>query len=104
MQLNAPLDMHLHLRDGEMLENIAKSSASTFSGAIIMPNLVPPVSNKEEVVAYKQRIMDAIGDEKFTPYMTLFFKPSYDKVFLESVKDDITAIKLYPAGITTNSE
>jgi dihydroorotase len=87
-----------------MLENIAKSSASTFSGAIIMPNLVPPVSNKEEVVAYKQRIMDAVGDEKFTPYMTLFFKPSYDKAFLESVKDEITAIKLYPAGITTNSE
>jgi dihydroorotase len=104
MQLNAPLDMHLHLRDGEMLKNIAKSSASTFSGAIIMPNLVPPVSNKEEVVAYKQRIMDAVGDEKFTPYMTLFFKPSYDKSFLESVKDEITAIKLYPAGITTNSE
>ena len=104
MQLTAPLDMHLHLRDGEMLENIAKSSASTFSGAIIMPNLVPPVSSKEEVVAYKQRIMDAIGDEKFTPYMTLFFKPSYNKAFLESVKDEITAIKLYPAGITTNSE
>ncbi len=96
--------MHLHLRDGEMLENIAKSSASTFSGAIIMPNLVPPVSSKEEVVAYKQRIMDAIGDEKFTPYMTLFFKPSYDKAFLTSVKEEITAIKLYPAGITTNSE
>jgi dihydroorotase len=104
MQLNAPLDMHLHLRDGEMLENIATCSASTFSGAIIMPNLVPPVSSKEEVVAYKQRIMDAIGNEKFTPYMTLFFKPSYDKAFLESVKDEITAIKLYPAGITTNSE
>ena len=104
MQLNAPLDMHLHLRDGEMLENIAKCSATTFSGAIIMPNLVPPVSSKEEVVAYKQRIMDAIGDEKFTPYMTLFFKPTYDKEFLASVKDEITAIKLYPAGITTNSE
>jgi len=104
MQLTAALDMHLHLRDGEMLENIAKSSASTFSGAIIMPNLVPPVSTKEEVVAYKQRIMAAIGDEKFTPYMTLFFKPSYDKAFLESVRDEITAIKLYPAGITTNSE
>ena len=104
MQLNAPLDMHLHLRDGEMLENIAKTSAHTFSGAIIMPNLVPPVSSKEEVIAYKQRIMAAIGDEKFTPYMTLFFKPSYDKAFLESVKDEITAIKLYPAGITTNSE
>jgi len=104
MQLTAPLDMHLHLRDGEMLENIAKSSADTFSGAIIMPNLVPPVSTKEEVVAYKQRIMAAIGEERFTPYMTLFFKPSYDKAFLESIRDEITAIKLYPAGITTNSE
>ncbi len=104
MQLNAPLDMHLHLRDGEMLDNIAKSSASTFSGAIIMPNLVPPVSTKEEVIAYRERIMAAIGDEKFIPYMTLFFNPSYDKKFLESVKDEITAIKLYPAGITTNSE
>jgi len=104
MQLIAPLDMHLHLRDGEMLENIAKASAESFSGAIIMPNLVPPISTKEEVVAYKERIMAAIGDEKFTPYMTLFFKPTYSKAFLESVQDEITAIKLYPAGITTNSE
>ena len=104
MQLTAPLDMHLHLRDGEMLENIAKSSAQSFAGAIIMPNLVPPVSTKEEVIAYKERIMAAIGNEKFTPYMTLFFKPSYDKSFLESIRNEITAIKLYPAGITTNSE
>ena len=104
MQLNAPLDMHLHLRDGEMLNNISTASAHTFSGAIIMPNLVPPVSTKEEVVAYKKRIMQSIGDEKFVPYMTLFFKPSYDRTFLKSVKDEITAIKLYPAGITTNSE
>ena len=104
MQLNAPLDMHLHLRDEEMLTNIAKASAQTFTGGIIMPNLVPPVSTKEAVIAYKQRIIDAIGDEKFTPYMTLFFKPSYDKAFLESLRDEITAIKLYPAGITTNSE
>ena len=104
MQLNVPLDMHLHLRDEEMLHNIAKFSAQTFAGGIIMPNLVPPVSTKEEVIAYKQRIMDAIGDEKFTPYMTLFFKPSYDKAFLESLHDEIAAIKLYPAGITTNSE
>lgn len=102
--LDAPLDMHLHLRDGEMLKNIAKASAHTFSGAIVMPNLVPPVSNKEEVVAYKSRIMKAIGNENFKPYMTLFFKPSYDKAFLESIRNEITAIKLYPAGITTNSE
>jgi len=104
MQLTAPLDMHLHLRDGEMLTNIAKTSAQTFSGAIIMPNLVPPVSTKEEVVAYKNRIIEAIGDEVFTPYMTLFFSANYSKTFLASVRDEITAIKLYPAGITTNSE
>ncbi|KYJ87111.1 dihydroorotase [Sulfurovum riftiae] len=104
VRLDAPLDMHLHLRDGEMLHNIAKESAHTFSGAIIMPNLVPPVSSKEEVVAYKERIMEAIGEARFTPYMTLFFKPDYDREFLESVRDEITAIKLYPAGITTNSE
>lgn len=104
MQLNAPLDMHLHLRDAEMLENIATASAHTFSGAIIMPNLVPPVSTKEEVIAYKNRILAAIDDETFTPYMTLFFNPNYTKEFLASVKDEITAVKLYPAGITTNSE
>ena len=102
--LTNPLDMHLHLRDGEMLHNIAKGSAQSFSGAIIMPNLVPPVSSKEEVRAYRARILEAIGDETFTPYMTLFFKPDYDKAFLQSVRDEIAAIKLYPAGITTNSE
>ncbi|RLA68242.1 MAG: dihydroorotase [Epsilonproteobacteria bacterium] len=104
MQLNAALDMHLHLRDAKMLQNIAKASAHTFSGAIIMPNLLPPLDTKADVLAYKERILSAIGDEKFIPYMTLFFKPSYDKAFLNSIKDDITAIKLYPAGITTNSE
>jgi len=104
MQLTATLDMHLHLRDEEMLQNIAKASAKTFSGAIVMPNLVPPLTTKDEVIAYKKRILDAIGDEQFTPYMTLFFKPTYDKTFLESIRDEITAIKLYPAGITTNSE
>ena len=104
MQLHAPLDMHLHLRDGEMLENISQASAHTFAGAVIMPNLVPPVSSKEEVLAYKKRIRNAIGDKTFSPYMTLFFKPSYDRAFLASLKDEIIAIKLYPAGITTNSE
>ena len=102
--LNNPLDMHIHLRDEEMLENIAKDSTHTLSGAIVMPNLVPPVSSNEDVVAYKQRIIKAIDGENFKPYMTLFFKPTYTREFLESIKDDITAIKLYPAGITTNSE
>lgn len=98
-----PLDMHLHLRDGVMLENVAPLSAYSFSGAIVMPNLVPPVENKEDVIAYKERIMAAVPNDSFEPYMTLFYK-NYDKAFLESVADEITAIKLYPAGITTNSE
>jgi len=50
------------------------------------------------------RIMEAIGDTRFEPMMTLFFKPDYDRAFLESVRNEISAIKLYPAGITTNSE
>lgn len=104
ISLDSPLDMHLHLRDGEMLQTVAPLSAYSFGGALIMPNLVPPVTTKEDIIAYKKRILDSIGDENFTPYMTLFFKPTYTREFLESVKDEITAIKLYPAGITTNSE
>ena len=98
-----PLDMHLHLRDGVMLENVAPLSAYSFSGALIMPNLVPPVETLEDLKAYKQRIMAAVPNDYFEPYMTLFYK-NYDKKFLTSVVDHITAIKLYPAGITTNSE
>jgi len=102
--LHTPLDMHLHLRDEEMLRTVAPLSSASFSGAIVMPNLVPPISSKEELLAYKERIVNAIGEDTFTPYMTLFFKPTYTKEFLESVRDEVTAIKLYPAGITTNSE
>ncbi len=102
--INAPLDMHLHLRDTQILNTVAPLSSHTFSGAIIMPNLVPPVSSKEELLAYKERIYRACKSDTFTPYMTLFFKPTYTKEFLESIKDELTAIKLYPAGITTNSE
>jgi len=104
LQLNSPFDMHLHLRDEEMLKLVAPLSSKTFEGAIIMPNLVPPVDTKEAVIQYKQRIFDAIDEnDNFKPLMTLFFKP-YTKEFLESIKEYITAIKLYPAGITTNSE
>ncbi len=98
-----PLDMHLHLRDAVMLENVAPLTAYSYSGAIIMPNLVPPVDTLEALKAYKKRIMATVPNDYFEPYMTLFYK-NYDKAFLESVVDDITAIKLYPAGITTNSE
>lgn len=102
--LNSPLDMHLHLRDNEMLKVVAPLSAKNFSGGIIMPNLIPPVTSKEALLSYKSRIIEAIGDNSFTPYMTLFFKSTYTKEFLSSIRDELTAIKLYPAGITTNSE
>ena len=104
LTLNSPLDMHLHLRDGEMLKTVAPLSAHSFAAAIVMPNLVPPVTTIEDVIAYKTRIMEAIGDETFEPLMTLFFKDSYDFAYLEKAKPYISAIKLYPAGITTNSE
>lgn len=98
-----PLDMHIHLRDGVMLENVAPLSAFSFSGAVVMPNLVPPITTLEDVKAYKQRIIAAVPNDYFEPYMTLFYK-NYTKAFLKSVADEIIAIKLYPAGITTNSE
>ncbi|WP_457593692.1 dihydroorotase [Hydrogenimonas sp.] len=104
VSLNEPLDMHLHLRDGQMLDIVAPLSAETFSGALVMPNLVPPVTTKEAVVSYRQRVLKAGKNRAFTPYMSLFFRSDYTFEFLESVKDEILAIKLYPAGITTNSE
>lgn len=104
IQITSPYDMHLHLRDNDMLQLVAPLSSKTFSGAIVMPNLVPPVDTKEAVIAYKQRILSAIDTtDNFTPFMTLFFRP-YTKEFLEDIKDEIAAIKLYPAGITTNSQ
>jgi len=102
--INAPLDMHLHLRDAQMLTTVAPLSSYSFSGAIIMPNLVPPVTTKKELLSYKKRIKEACKTDDFTPYMTLFFKPNYSYKFLESIADELVAIKLYPAGITTNSE
>ncbi|MDR0580232.1 MAG: dihydroorotase [Campylobacteraceae bacterium] len=104
LTLNSPLDMHLHLRDGEMLKNIAKFSAQEFAGALVMPNLVPPITNIESLLSYKKRILDAANDNDFKPYMTLFFKSDYTADFLEKAKPHIAAIKLYPNGVTTNSE
>ena len=102
--LNEPLDMHLHLRDGDMLRLVAPLTSNSFSGALVMPNLVPPVTTKEALLSYKKRIIESCKDDNFTPYMTLFFQNNYSFEFLEDIKDEIIGIKLYPAGITTNSE
>jgi dihydroorotase len=103
IEINSPLDMHLHLRQEKMLKVVAPLSAKYFAGGLIMPNLIPPVTSLEMVKEYKKEILESI-DEEFVPYMTLFFKDSYDEEFLKSIKDEVLAIKLYPSGITTNSE
>lgn len=102
--LNKPLDMHLHLRDNDMLKLVGPLTSNSFSGALIMPNLVPPITSKDALLSYKSRILEACKDDNFTPYMTLFFQNNYSFEFLEDIKDEIIGIKLYPAGITTNSE
>lgn len=103
-EINEPLDMHLHLRDGDMLKLVGPLTSNTFSGALIMPNLVPPITTKEALLEYKERIKEACAGDDFEAYVTLFFQTTYSYEFLESVKNDIIGIKLYPAGITTNSQ
>ena len=104
LTLNSPLDMHLHLRDGAMLELVAPLTSQSFAGAIVMPNLVPPVTTLESLIAYRDRIQKACREDVFEPLMTLFFLESYTKEFLTEAKPYIAGIKLYPSGITTNSE
>ncbi|TQR32465.1 dihydroorotase [Campylobacter sp. MIT 99-7217] len=102
MKIKNPLDMHLHLRDEAMLKLVAPFSAKDFRAGVIMPNLIPPLTNLEQLRAYKERITSLCENANFTPLMTLFFK-DYEAKFLELARAEIFAIKLYPAGITTNS-
>ena len=102
--LISPLDMHIHLRDEAMLKTVAPLSAHSFAGGIIMPNLVPPITTLEALLAYKERILSAIGTNVFEPLMTLFFRSDYSREFLEEASLHVKALKLYPSGITTNSE
>ncbi len=100
--LFAPLDMHLHLREGAMLRLVAPFSAAQFAGAVIMPNLIPPVDHAERLAHYRAEIVAATQPYPFLPLMTLFFRP-YDAATLQALRDHIFAIKLYPEGVTTNS-
>lgn len=102
-QLESPLDMHLHVRVGDLLNLVAPLSARAFAGAVIMPNLAPPVDNAVRMDRYRAAIDAAVGEAAFEPYMTLFFRP-YAAAELEAVRSRIIGVKLYPAGVTTNSE
>lgn len=103
IKLRSPLDMHLHLRDAEMLQLVTPLTTETFSGAVIMPNLVPPVTTLEMLFSYKERILANTAGHTFDPYMVLFFK-DYTEKELALAKDHMIGMKLYPAGATTNSE
>jgi len=104
--LTRPDDWHLHLRDGAMLKAVTPDTAAHFGRALIMPNLVPPVVTGADAAAYRERIMAAIpAGADFTPMMTLYLTEGTDAADLVAAAKDggITAVKLYPAGATTNS-
>ncbi|MCM2401190.1 dihydroorotase [Rhizobium sp. S153] len=106
LTIRRPDDWHLHLRDGAMLEGVIGDTSRHFARAIIMPNLVPPVVTTADARAYRERIMTALpkGD-RFEPLMTLYLTEdtSPDDVEEGRTSGLITAVKLYPAGATTNS-
>jgi dihydroorotase len=106
LTLRRPDDWHLHLRDGDMLRAVLPHTANHFARAIIMPNLVPPVVTGADAAAYKQRIMAALPEgSDFEPLMTLYLTEDTDPEDLAAAHASglVEAVKLYPAGATTNS-
>ena len=103
IKLVSPFDAHLHLRDGEMLRATVPASSRDFAGAIVMPNLAPPITTAAQADAYAERVRaHSTGD--FEPFVSLFLD---DQVTADELAKSLAApkqVKLYPKGITTNSE
>ncbi|MGB1172801.1 MAG: dihydroorotase [Marinobacterium sp.] len=104
--IKTPDDWHLHFRDGDILAETVAATARCFDRAIVMPNLSPPVRNAADAESYKQRILAARpAGSNFEPLMTLYLT---DRTTVEDIneaaKAGIKAVKLYPAGATTNSD
>ena len=106
LTLTRPDDWHLHLRDGEAMAAVLPHSARQFARAIVMPNLRPPITNTAQALAYRQRILTALpAGMDFTPLMTLYLTDITPPEEILRAKDaGIKALKLYPAGATTNSD
>lgn len=104
--LQTPDDWHLHFRDGDMLKETVPATARCFQRAIVMPNLVPPVTTASMALAYQSRIEQARPEgSTFQPLMTLFLTNQTSRQdILEAKAAGIVAAKLYPAGATTNSD
>ncbi len=106
LTLRRPDDMHLHLRDGAMLRGVLPETARHFARALVMPNLVPPVVTAAQAAAYSQRIRAALPEgAAFEPLMTLYLTEDTDPddVAAAAAAGLVKAVKLYPAGATTNS-
>ncbi|MEO8455322.1 MAG: dihydroorotase [Sphingomicrobium sp.] len=104
LTIRRPDDWHVHLRDGEMLRVVAPYTARQFARAIVMPNLVPPITTVEAAAAYRERIVAAAG-AGFTPLMTCYLTDAAnpDEIARGFEEGVWVAAKLYPAGATTNS-
>ncbi len=104
--LTRPDDWHLHVRDGDALNVVVPHTAAQFGRAIIMPNLRPPVTTTEAALAYKARIQAAVPEGvTFEPLMTLYLTDKLPADEIKRARDaGIVAVKLYPAGATTNSD
>ena len=106
LTLRRPDDWHLHLRDGAMLDAVLPESARHFARAIVMPNLVPPVVTGAEAAAYRERILAALPEgATFEPLMVLYLTEGTDPADVRAAAASglVKAVKLYPAGATTNS-
>ncbi|NOQ76529.1 MAG: dihydroorotase [Methylococcaceae bacterium] len=107
LTLIRPDDWHLHVRNGEILKTVIAHTANQFARAIIMPNLNPPVLTVDQALDYREEILQALpNDSNFNPLMTLYLTSTLtqDEVKKAAKSAFIHAVKLYPAGATTNSD
>jgi dihydroorotase len=106
LSLTRPDDWHLHLRDGEAMRAVLPHTARQFARAIVMPNLKPPVTTAAQALAYRRRIRDALPEgTAFEPLMTLYLTDQTAPDEIRRAREvGVAAVKLYPAGVTTNSD
>jgi len=106
LTLTQPDDWHLHVRDGAALATVVPHTSAQFARAIIMPNLKPPVTTAEQAMAYRDRILAAVpAAHAFEPLMTLYLTDRTPASEIAKAKAaGVVALKLYPAGATTNSD
>ena len=107
IEIIKPDDWHVHFRDNEILKAVVPETTRYFARSIIMPNLIPPILNAKQATEYKKRIEKAIpARDKFEPLMTIYLteETNMDELKIAYKNGAVFAVKLYPAGATTNSD